>query len=154
MELLRCVAQVCCGEQPQASAAAGIPLQRVLPLTPTRASRRSAPVSRVPLTGRKRSLLVGINYFGSQNELHGCVADVQRMLPLLDELGFPNDEESRRVMVDTPEWPGHLRPTLANMRQSIAWLVAGAKPGDALLFHYSGHGGRMPRDDGKSEPGP
>ena len=31
-----------------------------------------------------RSLLVGINYFGSENELHGCVADVHRMLDLLN----------------------------------------------------------------------
>jgi hypothetical protein len=23
------------------------------------------------------------------------------------------------------------------------WLVADAKPGDSLFFHYSGHGGRM-----------
>ena len=41
---------------------------------------------------------MGINYFGSQNELHGCVADVQRMLPLLDELGFPNDEVGRTFL--------------------------------------------------------
>ncbi|CAE7472350.1 pca1 [Symbiodinium pilosum] len=73
------------------------------------------------------------------------------MLPLLDKLGFPSDEESRRVLVDTPQWPQQLHPTLANMREGIAWLVQDAKPGDSLLFHYSGHGGRMPRTDGRSE---
>ena len=93
----------------------------------------------------------GINYFGTQNELHGCVSDVQRMLPLLDKLGFPSDAESRRVLVDAPDWPQHLHPTLANMRQGIAWLIQDAQPGDSLLFHYSGHGGRMPRSDGRSE---
>lgn len=33
-------------------------------------------------------------------------------------------------------------------REGIAWLTADAQPGDCLLFHYSGHGGRMPRSDG------
>ena len=60
---------------------------------------------------------MGINYFGSSNELHGCVADVQRMCSLLDLMGFPQDQAQRRVLVDTPQWPGHLRPTLKNMRR-------------------------------------
>eukprot|EP00435_Cladocopium_sp_Y103_P017709 s2229_g4.t1 len=94
------------------------------------------------------SLLVGINYFGSENELHGCVADVHRMLDLLNRFGFPEDERNRRVLVDSPQWPQRLHPTLENMREGIAWLVADAQPGDCLLFHYSGHGGRMPRSDG------
>ena len=39
---------------------------------------------RMNVTTPCRSLLVGINYFGSENELHGCVADVHRMLDLLN----------------------------------------------------------------------
>ena len=39
-------------------------------------------------------------------------------------------------------------------RKARPRLGSGSGTGDALLFHYSGHGGRMPRDDGKSEPGP
>jgi hypothetical protein len=36
---------------------------------------------------------------------------------------------------------GELRPTKANMIAAMKWLVAGAKEGDSLFFHYSGHGG-------------
>ncbi|CAK9011876.1 unnamed protein product [Durusdinium trenchii] len=147
MDLLRCLGPICCGDKsPRVSA----------PQRPQRApvaslSAASVGSPRVPLTGRKRSLLVGINYFGSSNELHGCVADVQRMCSLLDLMGFPQDQAQRRVLVDTPQWPGHLRPTLKNMREGIAWLTADAEPGDCLLLHYSGHGGRMPREGSGSE---
>lgn len=92
---------------------------------------------------------MGINYVGSSNELHGCVADVQRMLGLLDRMGFPDGPQERRVLVDSPQWPSHSTPTLANMRAGIAWLTADAQPGDCLLLHYSGHGGRVPRSDGR-----
>lgn len=34
-------------------------------------------------------------------------------------LGFPQEEKSRRVLVDSPQWPGHLRPTLEHMRQVL-----------------------------------
>ena len=43
------------------------------------------------------------------------------------------------------------RPTLANIRAGIAWLVAGAQAGDTFFLHYSGHGGRMPRTDGRGD---
>ena len=31
------------------------------------------------------------------------------------------------------------------------WLVTGAAEGDALVFHYSGHGGRERSEDGYHE---
>lgn len=138
MAFLKMLPFCCCEASPKVSTPG---------FRPEPATARSR-ASSVPLTGRKRSLLVGINYFGSENELHGCVADVHRMLDLLNRFGFPEDERSRRVLVDSPQWPKHLQPTLENMREGIAWLVADAQPGDCLLFHYSGHGGRMPRSDG------
>ncbi|CAK0903126.1 unnamed protein product [Prorocentrum cordatum] len=101
------------------------------------------------LPGRRRSLLVGINYFGTSSELSGCVNDILRVRPVLAEKwGFQQGEETQRVLLDSPDWPQHLRPTLANMRAAIGWLAAGAATGDALFFHYSGHGGREPRCDG------
>ena len=48
--------------------------------------------------------------------------------------------------------PGHHKPpTKANIQAAIAWLVQGAAPGDTLFFHYSGHGGRVLRTDGRGE---
>jgi len=104
----------------------------------------------VELPGRRRSLLVGINYYGTSAALSGCVNDVRRMREALArQWGFPEDEASQRVLIDEPSTPPALRPTLANMRAAIAWLVEGARTGDALYFHYSGHGGREPAGDGQ-----
>lgn len=95
-----------------------------------------------PLEGRRRSLLVGINYYETQDELHGCVNDVKRMLPVLSSLGFPSDTHSQRVLTDEPRRGPEQQPTRANILAAMAWLLQGARPGDVLFFHYSGHGGR------------
>lgn len=100
----------------------------------------------VPLTGRRRSLLIGINYCGTQNELHGCANDVQRMLPVVEGLGFPADSESQLVLLDEEGAPEATKPTRANITKAIHWLVHGAREGDSLLFHYSGHGGQEPAE--------
>eukprot|EP00930_Biecheleria_cincta_P075265 TRINITY_DN6242_c0_g1_i4.p2 TRINITY_DN6242_c0_g1~~TRINITY_DN6242_c0_g1_i4.p2 ORF type:complete len:427 (+),score=88.67 TRINITY_DN6242_c0_g1_i4:91-1371(+) len=101
-------------------------------------------VQPVKLTGRRRSLFIGCNYTGSQNELHGCINDVKRMMPVVEKLGFPSDEGHRRVLLDDEGWPADRRPTKANIVKAMQWLVEGVKTGDALFLHYSGHGGREP----------
>jgi hypothetical protein len=106
-------------------------------------------VRQVPLTGRRRSLLVGCNYRDTASELHGCVNDVLRLLPILESLGFARDATNQRVLLDETGAAPQLRPTRANMLEAFRWLVEGAKPGDVLLFHYSGHGGREPASDAK-----
>lgn len=62
------------------------------------------------------------------------------MQPLLEQLGFSGDPSSQQVLLD--DGSTRQRPTLANMRAAIAWLVEDASAGDALFLHYSGHGGR------------
>lgn len=94
------------------------------------------------LEGRRRSLLVGINYYDTQDELHGCVNDVARMLPALSSIGFPSDTENQRVLTDGRNSSPEQQPTRANILAAFAWLAADAQPGDVLFFHYSGHGGR------------
>ena len=44
-------------------------------------------------------LLIGINYFGSSNELHGCVDDVHRMLPLVEQWGFAQEGCSQVLLL-------------------------------------------------------
>lgn len=119
---------------------------------PSSASTSSSPRQDHPggprlahLPGRRRSLLVGINYYGTDAELSGCVNDARRVQEAIwDRWGFQKDENSQRVLLDEPGWPEHRRPTLRNMRSAIGWLVDGAQTGDALYFHFSGHGGREP----------
>eukprot|EP01012_Entosiphon_sulcatum_P043363 TRINITY_DN5765_c0_g3_i1.p1 TRINITY_DN5765_c0_g3~~TRINITY_DN5765_c0_g3_i1.p1 ORF type:complete len:452 (+),score=67.27 TRINITY_DN5765_c0_g3_i1:23-1357(+) len=102
--------------------------------------------------GRRKSLLIGINYFGQQGELRGCVNDVQTMRNLIVRHGFNNDPSSQLVLVDDPSWRTQ-PPTHQNMMQGFRWLVQGSRPGDRLFFHYSGHGGSMPDDNGDEADG-
>jgi hypothetical protein len=98
--------------------------------------------------GRKRALLVGINYPGTKAELKGCHNDVDRMRRcLVDRFGF--DEDDIRVLVDAD--PSEPQPTGTNIRRELAGLVDDACPEDFLFFHYSGHGTRLPAETGQND---
>jgi len=47
----------------------------------------------------------------------------------------------------------HLEPNSENILREIRNLVAGAKPGDHFLFHYSGHSGQIINEDNTEEDG-
>jgi len=96
-----------------------------------------------PLSGRKKALLVGINYFGTQAELKGCINDVHRMRGILCGMyGFPSSPDSMLVLTDDSSDP-QLRPTRANIMGALQWLAQGVQPGDVLFFHFSGHGAQQ-----------
>lgn len=87
----------------------------------------------------KRALLVGINAYADA-PLSGCVNDVINMRSLLkDQYGFQNTDI--RVLLDA-------RAKSAEIRKRLESLVAATKPGDTLLFHYSGHGSNVRDRDG------
>uniref|UniRef100_A0A0E0L499 Peptidase C14 caspase domain-containing protein n=1 Tax=Oryza punctata TaxID=4537 RepID=A0A0E0L499_ORYPU len=91
--------------------------------------------------GRKRAVLVGINYAGTEGELKGYLNDVARMRRcLVDRFGF--DEADIRVLADAD--PSTPQPTGANIRLELERLVGDARPGDTLFFHFSGHGLQLP----------
>lgn len=95
-----------------------------------------------PPSGRKRALLIGINYPGTQAELRGCINDVLRMKGLISQLyGFPTSPDSMMVLTD--DQYGSQAPTRMNMMRGFRWLVEGARPGDCLFLHYSGHGAQQ-----------
>ena len=82
----------------------------------------------------KKALSIGINYPGSDIEFQGCVNDSRMIEKLLrDHYGF----EDITLLLDNDA-------TTANMRAALHDLVKGAKPGDVLFFHYSGHGSQLP----------
>jgi len=90
----------------------------------------------------KRALLVGINAYPGC-PLQGCVNDVNNMRNLLVSkygFGFSTD-----ICVLTDG-----QATTSNILAKLKWLVAGAKPGDTILFHYSGHGAQTPTSDPSS----
>lgn len=100
-------------------------------------------------SGRRRALLIGINYRGTRAELRGCVNDVGTTSSLLVERFGWGRDCIRRLTDDgaTPE------PTRRNIEDALQWLVEGARPGDALFFHFSGHGAQEVDPNGYEENG-
>lgn len=102
-----------------------------------------APDTQAAPTGRKRALLVGINYIGQSKELNGCVDDVLRMKTLLTTVyGFPDDPAFLTVMTDQAGTDPRLLPNKSRVLSAMKWLVKDAQAGDVLFFQYSGHGGQ------------
>jgi hypothetical protein len=91
----------------------------------------------------KKSLLIGINYTGSQHELRGCQSDVENMAQFLSYRGYrKEDQVILRDDLHGPAFPSH-----ANIMRAMNWLVS--TPGTTNFLHYSGHGGQE-RDDNRT----
>lgn len=86
----------------------------------------------------KKALLVGINkYPGSP--LRGCVNDVIMIFKTLTvKFGFK--AEDIKILTD-------FEATRKNIVGGIKWLTTGVGSGDAILFHYSGHGSQVAVND-------
>ncbi|MGK7939954.1 MAG: caspase family protein [Crocosphaera sp.] len=84
-------------------------------------------------THRKLALLVGINDYNQKFALKGCLTDVERQKDLLiHRFGFQGqdiltltDKQATRQGIETA---------------FIEHLVKQAKPGDVVIFHFSGYG--------------
>ena len=83
----------------------------------------------------KRALLVGINYIGTPYRLNGCINDVVDVEAFLKTLGYT---EFIKYTDDTQD--ASKLPTRNNILIGFLNLLKGAKAGDELWFHYSGHG--------------
>lgn len=81
-----------------------------------------------------RALLVGIDRY-AQAPLRGCVNDIEDVAEhLVSACGFqPGDI---RLLADE-------RATAGAIRERLLWLTTDLRPGDRVLFHYSGHGTRV-----------
>jgi len=87
-------------------------------------------------TGRRKALLIGINYFGQHSALRGCVNDVKNMSAYLNG-HFGYQREDMVILTDDQQNPMS-QPTKANILRAMHWLVKDAQPHDSLFFHYSG----------------
>ncbi|MEM1393499.1 MAG: caspase family protein [Cyanobacteria bacterium P01_H01_bin.150] len=98
-------------------------------------------------TGRKLALLIGINdYSGEISPLAGCVNDVMLQKQLLIHR-FRFNPQDILTVTDTQA-----------TRQGILTafeehLIKQAKPGDTVVFHFSGHGGQVLDPDKDSPDG-
>lgn len=101
--------------------------------------------------GRKKALLVGINYFNSKNALRGCINDVKNMSNFLNQR-FGYQWEDMVILTDDQREMAKV-PTKDNIMRAMQWLVKDARPNDSLVFHYSGHGGVTKDLDGDEDNG-
>jgi hypothetical protein len=115
------------------------------PKKPAAAKPPVLPAAVPPATARFRVLLIGNNYVGTANELSGCVADIQHAkqyfrgkVPAAAYYEL-SDAKVGGAVVHGPQGPG----TRANILAGIEWLVGGARAGDRMYVHYSGHGGSL-----------
>jgi metacaspase-1 len=86
--------------------------------------------------GRRKALLIGINYFGQRGQLRGCINDVKNMSTYLNG-HFGYKREDMVILTDDQQNPMS-QPTKANILRAMHWLVKDARPNDSLFFHYSG----------------
>lgn len=87
--------------------------------------------------GRKLALLVGINAYPDPiRSLSGCLTDIELQRELLvHRFGF-NPKDILMVSDTQP-----LKPTRQTILDAFEQhLIRQAKPGDVVVFHYSGHG--------------
>jgi len=101
------------------------------------------------ITGKRKALFIGINYFGQKGELRGCINDVNNIKAFLTS--HYKIDEMRILTDDATE--ADKKPTRANIIAGFKWLRADVKPGDAMILHYSGHGGSVKDTDGDEEDG-
>jgi len=89
----------------------------------------------------KKAVLIGINRYRIPGaDLRGCVNDVRNMQAVLNEFyGFAKSNIT--LLTD-------YSATKSSMQAAIRSLITGAKKGDTLLLHYSGHGSNVPDDNG------
>lgn len=91
-------------------------------------------------TGKRKALLIGINYFRQKGELKGCINDVRNLSNfLMQKQRFRR--EDMVILTDDQRDP-RSQPTRQNILRAMSWLVNGAEPNDSLFFHYSGTSGR------------
>ncbi|KFY97311.1 hypothetical protein V500_02152 [Pseudogymnoascus sp. VKM F-4518 (FW-2643)] len=102
-------------------------------------------------TGRRKALLIGINYFGQRGELESCINNVKNISLYLFEK-YMYKREDTVILTDDLHNPMS-QPTKQNILMAMHWLVKDARPNDALFFCYCGHGGQTKVFDGNKPDG-
>lgn len=113
---------------------------RALASAPTLKARARA----APARKKQKALLVGINdYPNAADKLEGCINDIFTISSVLQECGVP--PEAIRTCLDE-------RATAEGILSRLKWLLDDPRPGDELIFYYSGHGARIPEYGENYEP--
>lgn len=97
----------------------------------------------------KRAILIGINYFGTQSELAGCINDIVNVHKLI-KTKFSEIVVLHDGPVENYATLGKnvVKPTCQNIKQSLISLVEKSATGDMIYIHYSGHGSGLADNNG------
>lgn len=87
----------------------------------------------------KKALLIGINYYNTDNRLNGCIEDIKNMRnALVDAYNYP---VGNIVMLrDDDPTSMDLLPTRSNILAQLSLLVTQSAQLEEIWVHYSGHG--------------
>lgn len=100
-------------------------------------------------SGRRRALLIGINYVGQEGALTACHNDVNNLREfLVDVYGFKESE--MLILMDDGK---HHPPTRRNIEDGMIRLTRYSQPGDVAFVSFSGHGGNVEDLDGDESDG-
>lgn len=86
----------------------------------------------IVINSNKKALLIGINYIGTQNQLYGCISDVNSIKDRIKKEGFNDIKELTDLTSE--------KPTRDNILKNFRNLLNNSKDGDLLFLLYSGHG--------------
>jgi hypothetical protein len=100
---------------------------------------------KITFSKNKNALLVGINYIGTQNELFGCINDVNSVKERLYNTGFT----TINILTDFTI----KKPTRENILNDFKKLLINSESGDLLFFLYSGHGANILDNNGDEKDG-
>jgi hypothetical protein len=89
---------------------------------------------------QKKALLIGINYFGQDGELHGCQNDINNMEQYLRRCGYT---EFTIMKDDRDGNTSTSAPTRDNILAAMKKFIGSAVAGMSLYIHYSGHGSQL-----------
>ncbi|KAF3098971.1 Ca(2+)-dependent cysteine protease [Orbilia oligospora] len=101
--------------------------------------------------GKRKALLIGINYFNTKRQLNGCINDVMNVRNFLIQ-SYKYKPEDMVILTDDQSNPLSV-PKRDNILRAMKWLVTDAQPNDSLFFHFSGHGGQVRDLDGDEADG-
>ncbi|EWC46923.1 hypothetical protein DRE_03935 [Drechslerella stenobrocha 248] len=101
--------------------------------------------------GKRKALLIGINYFNTKRQLNGCINDVVNVRNFLMQ-SYRYRQEDMVILTDDQTNPLSV-PKRDNILRAMKWLVQDAQPNDSLFFHFSGHGGQVKDLDGDEADG-
>lgn len=110
--------------------------------------------------GVRRAVVIGIDYVGTPNELHGCTTDAMAIVNFLADNAYSDVALLLDRRVPLSEFKGLpiagktvQIPTRANIITAIRRMLQIAGPNDRCFLHYSGHGTSVPDTSGDETDG-